>query len=97
MQDRGVLVIGDDVVVGHFLFALPAGGQVGHMRRIFGAALLEHAPGRGMAKGAQIGGAAHAGQLIGSLDGPVEVQPRQELRRIPGGLCGACACAGGSG
>ena len=64
VQDRGVLVVGDDVVVGHLLFALCAGLQVAHVRLVFGRSAAKRRQRGRMAARAQRARAAHAFELV---------------------------------
>ena len=82
MQHRRVLVVGDDIVVGHLLFALRAGLEIPHVGLVFGRSAAERRERGEMAAGAQSARPAQAFELVGGLDRPVVVQPREQLRVI---------------
>ncbi len=77
MQDRGVLVVRDDVVIGHLLLALRAGLEVTHVGEVLGGALAKRGESRTVPAGAEIVGEAHALELVRRLDRAVEMQSRQ--------------------
>ena len=82
VQNRGIFVVGHDIVVRHFLLALRAGSQICHMRCVFGVSAAKRRERRAMAARAKCTCLAHAVELIGSFHGAVVMQSRQELRRI---------------
>ena len=84
MQYGGVLVVGDDVVVRHLLFALYAGLEVAHVRFVFGLRrLAKGRQGRKVPERAQF---ASRGACIPvrsrRFHGSIVVQPCQQLRVV---------------
>ena len=82
MEYRRVLVVGDDIVVGHLFLALCAGLEIPHVGLVFGRSAAERREGCEMAASSQIARPAQAFDLVGGLDRPVEVQPGEQLRII---------------
>ena len=79
VQDRRILVIRHDVVVGHLLFALPACRQVAHVRIVFGASAVKRGERSRMSQRAHLTGFSQAGQFVRCLDGALVVQQRDQL------------------
>ena len=89
MQHRRMFVVGHDVVVGHFLLTLRAGGQIAMWASYSDAPRRNAASCGRMAAGTQYARPAHAFELVAGLYGPIEVQLREQI----GGFtdCGSAA------